>query len=170
MRVNKEVADSVETWEEYKEIEDENLRNGNPFPAQPEIQHIAFEMRRNYLASKAKLLREAEWHMPYVSDETIGQIMQTYAAGTCIGKSTTEFLLPFLLKVSMGRCARVSYLNHGENNTPEKDIDICEKLIQDRHMSPTEHVATPAQDKNFYGNFRGWKQYRKSIDGESGEN
>ena len=72
------------------------------------------------------------------------------------------------IRASIGRCARVSYLTHGENNTPDKDVELCDRLIVNRHLSPTEHVATPLHSSEFSGNFRGWEQFRKSIVGESG--
>lgn len=142
--------------------------------AQPEIQKIAYMMRDLYEESVPRdftnLNGDWNWHLPYVSSETQEQVLEQMSD---IGFESTSALnaelLQRLIKVSIGRCARVSYLNHGENNTPEKDIEICERLIASRHMSPTEHVATPTSLANYSGNFKGWQQFRKHIDGESGE-
>jgi thymidylate synthase ThyX len=138
--------------------------------AQPEIQKIAYMMKEAYEQSLITNVREGEWHLPYISEETREQVIDRFATGTCTG-DLDKFILPFLQQVSIGRCARVSYLNHGENNTPEKDIELCQRLIESRHMSPTEHIATPMSkyDTLYLGNFRGWLQYRKSLKGESGE-
>jgi len=147
----------------------------NPM-AQPEIQKIAYMMREAYEASTpkdfSKLNGEWNWHLPYITAETQKQVLELPDLQNLSFNTTSQFnaeLLDRLIKVSIGRCARVSYLNHGENNTPEKDIELCERLISAKHMSPTEHVATPLPDNSYLGNFKGWKQYRKFIDGESGE-
>ncbi len=68
-----------------------------------------------------------------------------------------------LKKVSAARCARVSYLTHDGKRDIEKDIELCDRLWSDRHMSPFEHVATPARIDKFHANFRGWVQMRKEL-------
>jgi hypothetical protein len=83
-----------------------------------------------------------------------------------------------LKKISAGRCARVSYLNHdGTNPDAEKDIELHDRLLAAGHMSPFEHQATPLEQicegsaTEFYedqsGNFVGWKQYRKTLPNEN---
>ncbi len=69
-----------------------------------------------------------------------------------------------LKKISAARCARVSYLTHDGNRDIAKDVELCERLRADRHLSPFEHVATPSGDDAFHANFRGWVQMRKSIE------
>lgn len=148
--------------------------------AQPEIQRIAYMMRDAFEKSTPSPKTEGEWHLPYVTDETVEQI-KTWMEATGVKKSSAGVTIDvgkvlisnnineYTIKTSIGRCARVSYLNHGDNNAPEKDIELCERLIESRHMSPTEHIAAPAEDDAYYGNFRGWEQYRKFLPGESGE-
>lgn len=147
--------------------------------AQPEIQWLAYLMRAAYENSMPKRIPDGYWHLPYVTEEVeipvIERLLAPYKSkpvtyGEIPVADLQKELTEEMQKISIGRCARVSYLNHGENNTPDKDIELCERLIASRHMSPTEHVATPIEDGAVYsGNFRGWKQYRKFIDGESGE-
>jgi phenylpropionate dioxygenase-like ring-hydroxylating dioxygenase large terminal subunit len=69
-----------------------------------------------------------------------------------------------LKRVSAARCARVSYLTHDGKRDIEKDIELCQRLLSDRHMSPFEHVATPSDDTDFHANFRGWRQMRKELE------
>lgn len=153
LRANKETCDASEKWEDYVATEDENASNGKIFPAQPDIQKITYLMRRNYLESKPKLLKLGEWHLPYVSDE-----------------DKANFDTEQLRLLSAGRCGKVSYLTHGETNTPEKDIEIADgKMVFNKHWSPVEHPSTPLAEKVFCGNFRGWKQARKFYIGEDGE-
>jgi len=147
LRVNVGLADACGTWDEYKELNDIE-----PFPAQIEIQHVTFLLRKAYTSSVPKLVRMGEWHLPYVKQEERDKY----------GEEARD--------ISTGRSGKVSYLTHGENDTPEKDIALSrDKMIGNRHFSPPEHPATPLETADFCGNFRGWKQYRKFIEGESGE-
>ncbi len=78
-------------------------------------------------------------------------------------------------KVSVGRCARVSYLTHDGKRDLAQDVRLHDQLLAAGHMSPFEHVAGPMNKDEFdywyaghaagafCGNFRGWVQYRKLI-------
>ena len=68
-----------------------------------------------------------------------------------------------LKKISVARCARVSYLTHDGVRNVQEDINLYEKLINaiPPHDSPLEHVATPCSKGS--GNFKGWKQFRHEI-------
>lgn len=151
--------------------------------AQPEIFVIAKMMKEARQESVPELLKQGEWHLPYISDETKREAWDIayrdiYSDDGTIPKGGWESFrtkvedkaLEICILVSIGRCARVSYLNHGEGNPLLKDLGLAETLIDNKHMSPTEHVATPLTSADYCGNFRGWKQYRKTILGESGQN
>jgi thymidylate synthase ThyX len=125
-----------------------NLRN-HP-DAQPEIQALAKEMLAAYTESLPVVRL---WHLPYVSEEE----RSAFSPGS-VGN-------PVLLSVA--RCARVSYLNHdGTDCDPAKDAELAKTLIQKKHMSPTEHQALAADPAVRSGNFVGWVQHRKTIEGE----
>lgn len=132
--------------------------------AQPEIQKIAYMMRDAYDSNEPDYLGVGSWHTPYVSKDLIYEV-----AGELYPTHSEEEINDILLKISIGRCARVSYLNHGEGNPWQKDLELAVRLMDSKHMSPTEHVATPMLMPHYLGNFRGWKQYRKTIEGESGQ-
>ena len=64
-------------------------------------------------------------------------------------------------------------MTHDGKRDINKDIELYETLVSAGHMSPTEHVATPmaesytrAHKEPFWGNFRGWIQYRKKLPNE----
>lgn len=70
-------------------------------------------------------------------------------------------------KVSIARCARVSYLTHDGVRDFVEDFNLFERLLHPGlgppHMSPFEHVATPVHVLNRAttpGNFDGWIQQR----------
>ena len=47
------------------------------------------------------------------------------------------------LKISVGRCARVSYLTHDGRRDPKEDVALHDRLVgsSPMHASPAEHVA-----------------------------
>jgi thymidylate synthase ThyX len=119
--------------------------------AQPEIQKIAGMMRDEYTSHAPKLLQLGDWHLPLMAD--IEELRKKY--------NDLD-----LRKICAGRCCRVSYLTHNGVRDPEEDIRLCDQLMQNRHWSPTEHCAENMGDVKYYGNFVGWKQFRKFNMGE----
>jgi thymidylate synthase ThyX len=115
--------------------------------AQPEIKHLADHMLVEFRASAPQRVAVGEWHLPLVADDE------------------RHLDAAVLRKLSVARCARVSYLTHGGSRDHEKDIDLFERLVgggANGHWSPFEHVATPLERGDLTdGNVRGWKQFRK---------
>jgi len=112
--------------------------------------------------------------------------------GNCyLGRKDPPILHPLLgdaveetlAKVSVARCARVSYesFETGKRSTIEEDLKLFDRLVgaQPLHASPAEHQArpdgpadpfTPFQWANpkLGGNFgEGWIQLRKLLPGEA---
>lgn len=114
--------------------------------AQYEIKMLAELMRDEYNRSIPTRLDYNEWHLPYMTSKE----KETLSLEEC-------------QKISVARCARVSYLNHdGKQTSKEKDFELYDRLVgsNPRHYSPLEHQATPMKGKKFFKNFRGWKSYR----------
>ncbi|HEY3674974.1 MAG TPA: FAD-dependent thymidylate synthase [Candidatus Tumulicola sp.] len=114
--------------------------------AQPEIRAAAVRMREALGESLPSPIGIGEWHLPLVQDDERSLNFET------------------LKKISAARCARVSYLTHDGIREIEKDLDLCARLRDDKHLSPFEHVATPSVDSDFHANFRGWVQMRKEVE------
>jgi thymidylate synthase ThyX len=121
--------------------------------AQPEFKHLADMMYNELLHSRPELLLPFQWHIPMITPA-----------------EESLYSLKEQLAISTGRTARVSYLTHDGKRDPAKDIELHDKLLKDKHMSPTEHAACNKDDGKWYGNFQGWEQYRKTIPNESGVN
>jgi hypothetical protein len=124
--------------------------------AQPEIRRAATEMRTALEASEPAELGEGEWHLPLVRPEDLAE-----------GRPEQD-----LVRISAGRCARVSYLTHAGVRDLDADIELCERLLTSGHMSPLEHPARPMsadelEESEWSGNFRGWRQFRKTIRNEA---
>jgi thymidylate synthase ThyX len=124
--------------------------------AQPEIRLIATKMREACERSVPTRLEPDEWHLPLVGE---AEREETSSAEE-------------LAKISIGRCARVSYLTHAGTRDLTADVTLYDRLLESGHMSPMEHVArpmTPAEldQGEWSGNFQGWIAHRKLIPGES---
>jgi hypothetical protein len=122
--------------------------------AQPEFQKIAGMMRDVMEASTPVRGAGGQWHLPYITNSNI-------VDNPSVGGRHWAL-------ISAARCARVSYLTHDGKQDTEADLALATKLLAAGHMSPFEHPATPMNTAaEYYGNFKGWMQYRKLIPGES---
>ncbi|MDL2285047.1 FAD-dependent thymidylate synthase [Oxalobacter sp. OttesenSCG-928-P03] len=127
--------------------------------AMPDIQELARKMQAARMQSRP-VSRDsrypdiaANWHLPYVDEYEL----KRYA------KNPLQ-----LAKLSVARCARVSYLNHdGSIPNATADVALYNRLVGSEpiHASPTEHAAFPFEDGNArYKNFTGWCQYRGIVE------
>jgi thymidylate synthase ThyX len=128
--------------------------------AQPEFQDLAYKMLDIYQLSEPKKLKEGEWHIPFGDklDET--RLTELYYK-TAIPHEELK------LRISVARCARVSYLNFEGKDDYNKDIELSETLSSSGHWSPFEHSAMALSTSEYSGNFKGWKQYRKTFNEEN---
>lgn len=126
--------------------------------AQPEMQDLARAIKSAMDASEPTLLQHGEWHLPYVTDEE-------------------KAILPLDVqkKLSASRNAKISYTAFDGTVEPiEKELARYSRLSEANppHASPFEHICTPdvmhegSWDSNhLHGNFYGWCQMRRMIDG-----
>lgn len=135
--------------------------------AQPEIKALADAMWDAQQASEPVLLKPGDWHLPFITNNDRSYVYNNKEA---------------LLRTSVARCARVSYLTHdGRQTTIEEDVALYDRLVGSMplHASPAEHQATPdTPEREFqgggyvwnhdyqHGNFTGWRQYRRMLPGE----
>ena len=88
--------------------------------AQPEFKEFAnllWEAMRN---SKPTFINFPGWHLPYVTNED---------------RKQTNNNISLLKKISVGRCARTSYLSHDGKRDIQADIDLHDKLLLGRFTS-----------------------------------
>lgn len=133
--------------------------------AQPEMRVLADAMWDARGQSVPNLLKPGEWHLPYITDDEL-------ISDDCSLKGHLT-----LVKLSVARCARVSYLTH-DFRTPDvgEDLKLYDRLVgsEPLHASPCEHQATPdpldgRDQKYLWGNLTGWRQYRKMLPNENME-
>lgn len=130
--------------------------------ALPEIAELAMQMFACMKENVPVSMRPGEWHLPFVTDD---ERRAWDERDENLGSDPTG-----LIRRSVARCARVSYLNHdGKQPTQEEDDALYQRLLADHpiHASPAEHQATPTGIPGFSGNFYGWVQYRKTLMNEN---
>ena len=103
--------------------------------AEPHFQKLAVMIRDAMGASTPKFLQEGEWHLPLIYDED--------RARACELESDPLKATELLVKASVGRCARVSYLTHDGKRDLLEDVKLHDRMMVQTplHASPAEHVA-----------------------------
>lgn len=147
--------------------------------AQPEIHALADLMYGQYFLNKPEELKAGMWHLPFIDPVTIQETKDKFGI-SCLQDS--QEALGLVIKRSVSRCARVSYLNHdGTSSTVEQDLQLYDRLVGAApiHASPAEHQARARSlfenlfegrgptDEQYSGNLRGWIQYRKTLTNEN---
>lgn len=133
---------------------------------QPEFCKIACLMKQLLELSQPRGLGYRTWHLPLIQPDEIMDWVKENP-----GK-TYDDIVEMWKKISVGRCARVSYLTHDGRRDLGADIKLCDDLRVSGHTSPFEHVARPMNYKegkpteSFSGNFKGWVSFRKEIPNE----
>lgn len=124
--------------------------------AQPEMRVIGqqiYDLLRN---NEPTLLKYWEWHLPFVT-----------------GKPEFDlFPIEDKIKISIGKCCRVSYYNFDGTHEPQKDIELADRIIESKHLSPAEHTARPLgldENDNKVTKFKQFVQYRRFVAGENYE-
>jgi len=176
-------------WDNFFELRDHK-------DAQPEIEALAKAIKAAFVDSEPQLLQPGEWHLPFITegDRWTHSALPPEASHLKVYGSRYIGMVPHkrppdeLIKISVARCARTSYLTHeGKVPSISKDLDLYDQLVGARplHASPAEHQATPDalikghegpygewrvdrwQNAHQHGNFRGWVQNRKIIEQQS---
>lgn len=108
----------------------------------------AYMAQLAYFKSEPDVIDIGEWHEPYLSDEDKSNI---------VSWNTRE--------VSIGRCARTSYLTQEGKRDPQEDIKLFERLKNSTpmHASPFEHVCEAMGDNERYAKYIGWRSYRHLL-------
>ena len=137
--------------------------------AEPHFQELARQCWDLYHEHMPSYLAPGSWHLPMIEESdwdatTNGHTLEAF------DRAELE-----LRKVSVGRCARVSYLTHDGRRDLSEDVRLHDQLAQTAtlgadpmHASPFEHVAIAIGGRERHGNFEGFRQYRKFFPHENG--
>lgn len=159
--------------------------------AQPEIRALAEAQWRVWNESTPQKLEPGQWHLPFIDNDDWYQYPQDLIEGGD-GYSYDQ-ALDNVLKVSVARCARLSYSTFESPDIRSwhtKDLELYDRLVGSSpiHASPAEHQATPDEwrsfvdaniqdhvtDRGYWRNVSqagnlgpGWRQYRKMLPNEA---
>lgn len=149
--------------------------------ADPTLRALAEACWKVWNESQPKKLIPREWHLPYIQDQDVEQFASDADQQDCPDLDTC-------IKISVARCARLSYLSFDtqKRSTIEEDLKLYNRLVGSYpiHASPAEHIATPDkliathahafnnspfwQNPHLSGNLGpGWQQYRKLLPNEA---
>ncbi len=142
--------------------------------AQPEIKVLADAMWEAMQASRPDELFVDDWHLPFV---TQGDTVEMVDGGNG-NVLEIERDLMHLQRISVARCARVSYETHdGRVPTADEDLKLYDRLVGSAplHASPAEHQATPLHPSDHFARRQGfggnlgpeWVQFRKTLPHEN---
>ncbi len=109
--------------------------------AQPEIRKGAEMVLECRNASRPKLLKETEWHLPFGAPDDRDLLTTLHSPSPLVLRLRS--IEEDLVKVSVGRSARVSYLNHDGKRDLADDLGLSSRVLKSGHMAPWEHVARP---------------------------
>src|SRR5690606_22271690 len=113
---------------------------------------IAYMMRDEYNNSVPNTLNVGEWHLPFIDESDF----------------TALTPVETLIKKSVARCCRGSYLQQHGSFTYGADVELHDRSVRLGHWSPFEHQAMCGKGPT--GNFGpGFVQYRKTFVGEAGK-
>ena len=163
---------------------------------------LAEAMWDAYQESVPKQLKANEWHILFGDDIDIESLLQSHIEQhPSDSYRAIELEQEFKTKIATAKCARVSYTTIESEKIKddlvmamamqlsatqlEKDIELHDRLLASKHLSPFEHCAR-AMDKLEYdnltsteynvqadmakvvhgvcANFKGFIQYRKMIE------
>jgi hypothetical protein len=103
--------------------------------ADPSCRKVAVLMADAYRKSTPRVLKPGWWHLPYVTSEEL----DSWRALLDMGCAD---YIDRLVKFSVARCARVSFLRHGTDNAdPDEDIKAHDRHLANGHWSTFEHQA-----------------------------
>lgn len=119
---------------------------GNPL-AYPPIYDLAVAIHDAVVYSTPQPIPNRQWHLPLTNFD-----------------GDWDLSLDERIKVSVARCARVSYLTHDGKRDIDADLNLFKRLYEAGHLSPFEHAAQADGLYGGSGNFTGWKQARWYVE------
>lgn len=169
----------------------------NKGQAEIHMMALAEAMWDAYNKSTPKNLKQGEWHIPFedqIQEPRIWSLMSEKFGSDMPQPQWAKLFWEMKVKIATAMCARVSYTVVGEEGKKpnyENDIKLHNRLAASGHWSPFEHCAQAMGIDNYenftimhdnvdpnsgvinrmqtgwYGNFRGFIQYRKMFSGEN---
>ena len=147
--------------------------------AEPHFRDLAQMAKEAIAGAEFRTLEPGQWHLPYVSFEDRETAFLRHRIDGLLTSERDEREIGELQKLSVARCARISYAPFDGDASIEKELQRYDMLVgsDPLHASPAEHQAK-ADERNHFepgkwlephlaGNLGpGWIQFRKTLAGE----
>lgn len=109
--------------------------------------------------SKPEQLEAGQWHIPYGNNiESFDLLPYLDYTGFDINRPLSSEIQLIKVKIATARAARVSYtvLDSGAiSGNYNSDIQLHDRLLESKHMSPFEHCARAMSDEEYYSHASG---------------
>lgn len=141
-------VESDEFKSQYDNLTELDWLDINKSQAEIHIQDLAEKMYDLYNENKPKLLKENEWHMPFGNKINDSDLL-TELENTNYLDIHQQDPDKTKLKISVARCARLSYMTFDNEIKYIKDIELHDELLNSKHFSPFEHCAKSMDDYEY---------------------
>jgi len=174
-KTRKEAMDNL-SYMPFKDWTDAQWMSHSKAAAEPHMQMLAEAMYDAMQVSTPNVLKAGEWHIPFGDKMDDEAILEYTSHFKCF-----EMEPKIKRKIAVARCARLSYMTYDGDFSVEKDVELHDRLLKSRHLSPFEHVARCMTEDEYdnlvlyektkaqYGkcrNFTGFIQYRVLAENE----
>ncbi len=129
--------------------------------AEPHFMFLAECMYDAYIESVPDMLQAGDYHIPFhkeLNGEEIYRMMKKlHPDKDFTDVELEQFYNSVCRKVGIANAARTSYIGFGDELKHDyaRDCALYEKLFNDKHLSPFEHVAKCMNDDEYYSFFKG---------------
>ena len=118
----------------------------NHSQAEIHIQALAEKMWDAMNESVPRVLSPGMWHYPFYKAMPFGVTWED------------------AIKIATARCARLSYSTFDKEINYKKDLELHDRLLRDRHMSPFEHCLKAMSSQEYYRFRKGWMNAKENED------
>ena len=131
--------------ENFNPVDSNFWRSINKGQAEIHMMALAESIYDAVNESTPKQLEVGQWHIPFGDNIPNYLLLETFGL---LNKKETEDIK---LKISVARCARISYETLGDNPVIDykKDIELHDTLLAIKHMSPFEHCAVVMEEEEY---------------------
>lgn len=155
--------------------------------AEPHFRDLAQLTKEAIRYANFQSLTPDHWHLPYITPDDKKLIEDRVDRLWGHPEEVYFHRIDLARKISAARCARISYAPFDGDGSIDKELERFKLLVENWpvHASPVEHQATPdtytegykgpygewrvggSQNSHQHRNFRGWRQFRSMIKGET---
>jgi len=154
----KDLRKAVEGWwstpSDWEQMTEADWLSMSQAGAEIHMQVLAEAMWDAMKASSPKTLAYGEWHIPF-GDQIDPKALRTLAcdyankleensnsdSGCMVTYDFSAIELKLAVKIAIARCARLSYMTFDKEIDLKKDLELYDRLLANKHMSPFEHCA-----------------------------